>query len=188
MSFFNIFLCGCETKSVVANFQCMIFGVERGADLARIRFVGSNREFRRSFATAFRSRLELECLTMLSMRRTATIIALTMMAFALGQFADRNIEISFLLAGLIAILGVLTIAVLLLADMAEAVQALAHDNDAKYPHESGKHHDNAVAADPSETPGGAIAMGNPAKERGYKLTSVHAGGNYFDIIASDRHK
>ncbi len=125
---------------------------------------------------------------MLSMRQTATIIALTIMAFALGQFADRNIEISFLLAALIGVLGVLTIAVLLLGVMAEAVQALAHDNDAKYPHESGKYHDNAVPVDPSETQGGAIAMGNPAKGRGYKLTNVHAASNYVDIIASDRHK
>jgi hypothetical protein len=187
--FFHIFLCSCGTKSVAANIRRLIFGVEHGADLARIRLVGGNRKFRRSFATAFRLRLELESLTMLSIRGMATIIALTMMAFALGQFSDRNIEISFLLAGVIAILGVLTVAVLLLADMAEAVQALAHDNDAKYPHESGKHPANAVPVGPSGMPGGAIANGEPAQERRYQFTSVYALGNYVDIIIpSDRHK
>lgn len=143
---------------------------------------------------------------MLSMRWTTAIIVLAVTASALSLFADRNIETSVVLAGLAAILGVLTVAVLLLAEMVDAVQTLIRDHNSNHHHESGKQYDDGVAFAPhahhlrmviaavesvsrSKALGGAIAAGKLITERRGKLTSVQAVGNYIDIvIPSDRHE
>jgi hypothetical protein len=143
---------------------------------------------------------------MLSKRWTTAIVSLAMTASALSLFADRNVETTVLLAALAAILGVLTVTVLLLTEMVEAVQMLARDSSAKHHHEGGNHYDDVIALEPqahhlrlvitavesvsrSRALGDAIATGNPTIERRYKLTSVHAVGNYVDIvIPSDRHE
>jgi hypothetical protein len=143
---------------------------------------------------------------MLSMRWTTAIIVLAVTASALSLFTDRNIETSVLLAGVAAILGVLTVAVLLLAEMVDAVQALIRDHSSSHHHKSGKQSDDGVAFAPhahhlrmviaavesvsrSKALGGAIAAGNTVTQRRGKLTSVRAMGNYIDIvIPSDRHE
>jgi hypothetical protein len=143
---------------------------------------------------------------MLSMRWATTIVVLAVTASALSLFADRNIETSVVFAGVAAILGVLTVTVLLLAEMVDAVQTFVRDNNSKHHHESGKHYDDGFALAPharhlrmviaaiesvsrSKALGGAIAAENPVKEHRGKLASVHAVGNYVDIvIPSDRHE
>jgi hypothetical protein len=143
---------------------------------------------------------------MLSTRWTTAIIVMAVTASALSLFADRNIEMSVVLAGVAAILGVLTVSVLLLAEMVDAVQTLIRDHSSKHHHENSKQYDDGLALAPharhlrmviaaiesvsrSKALGGAIAPGNSVMERRGKLTSVHAVGNYVDIvIPSDRHE
>jgi hypothetical protein len=143
---------------------------------------------------------------MLSTRWTIAIIVLAVTASALGLFGDRNVETTVLLAGLAAILGILTVAVLLLAEMVDAVQALVRDHSSNHHHESGKQYDDDVALAPhahhlrmviaavesvsrSKTLGGVIATRHSTLERHGKLTNVQAVGNYIDIfIPSDRHE
>jgi hypothetical protein len=143
---------------------------------------------------------------MLSMRWTCAIVVLAVMASALGLFVDLDVETSVLLAGLAAILGILTIAVLLLAEIVDAVQALTRENNAVHHYESGKLYDNAVALAPharhlrmviaavesvsrSKALGGAILSGNSAMGRRGKLASLHAVGDHLDIvIPPDRHR
>jgi hypothetical protein len=142
---------------------------------------------------------------MLSMRWTAAIIVLAVTASALSLFADRNIETSVVFAGVAAILGVLTVTVLLLAEMVDAVQTLIRDNSSKHHHESGKQYDGGLALAPharhlrmviaaiesvsrSKALGGGIATGNSVTQRRGKLTSVQAVGNYVDIVIPADHR
>lgn len=142
---------------------------------------------------------------MLSKRWTTAIVSLAVTAAALSLLADRNVETTVLLATLAAILGVLTVTVLLLWELVEAVQTLARDSSAKHHNDGGKHYDDAIASEPhahhlrmviaavesvsrSRALGGATGNRNFVAERG-KLTSVHAVGSYVDIlIPSDRHE
>jgi hypothetical protein len=143
---------------------------------------------------------------MLSMRWTTAIVVLALIASALSLFADRNVETSVLLAGMAAILGVLTVTVLLLAEIVDAVQVLVRDNSAKHHHESRRQYDDAVTLAPhahhlrmviaavesvsrSKALGGTIAARDLAMERHGKLASMHAVGSHIDIvIPSDRHE
>ena len=183
-----------------------ILSVEVCDDVARIHFFSGIRKAVGGAALLRFARARTRSLTMLSMQWISAIVVLTVTASALGLFADPNIETSVLFAGLVAILGILTIAVLLLAEIVDAVQALARDRSAKHNNESDKRYDNAVALEPharhlrmviaavesvsrSKALGGAITTGNLAIERRCKFTSVHAIGSNVDIvITSDRRK
>src|ERR1700722_7469882 len=143
---------------------------------------------------------------MLSMRWTMAVIVLAVAATTLSLFADRNVETSVLIAGLSAILGVLAISVLLLAEIVDAVQGLIREAGAKHHHESRRQYDDAVRSAPQthhlrmviaaiesmsrlKTLSTPIASGNSAAERRSKLTSVRAVGGHIDIvIPSDRHE
>jgi hypothetical protein len=151
---------------------------------------------------------------MLSMRLTVAMIALALLtAPALGLLADRNVGTSVLLAGLVAFLGVLMVAVLMtdaltrsLVAMTDAVQVLARDKSSEPNHERDRQHDNFVALQPHaqrirmviaavelascpKALGGAIATENPAVERRCMLTNAHAVGKYIDIVVpSDRRE
>ena len=147
---------------------------------------------------------------MQSTRLAAATIALALLT-ALGLLADRDAAAFVLLAGLAAITGVLLVVLPLaaalarpLADLAEAVRALAHDKPSRPNHRSDMQHDDVVALQPQaqgihmviaavesasrrNALGAAIATGNPAVQRRYTFSRTDAVGTCIDIvIPSDR--
>ncbi len=152
-----------------------------------------------------------------SARLTAAMIGLVLLtAPALGLLAYRNAETSILLAGLAAILGVIVVATLMadsltrpLAQVADAIEALAREKSAALIHEGNKQRVTVVALEqyaqrkhtfiaavesandpvPHQTRDGAIATGNEAVERLRMYAASESIGNTIDIIIpSDRRE
>jgi len=139
---------------------------------------------------------------MQSTRLAAATIALALLTTP-GLLGDRDAAAFVLLAGLAAIAGGLVVA-RPLADLAEAVLALARDKSGRPNHQRDMQRDDVVALQPQaqgihlaiaavESASGrnalgvAIATGNPAVQRRYTFTRTHAVGTCIDIvIPSDR--
>jgi hypothetical protein len=135
-------------------------------------------------------------MTMLSMRWMTAIMVMAVTVSALSLLADRNVETSVLLAAVAAVLGVLTVTVFLLAEIVDAVQAIARDNSAKHSNEVCKDYDDAVTLEPhahhlrmtvaaidflSRSKGGANAPQNqPTNPR--NRTNIRALGSHVDIV------
>jgi hypothetical protein len=147
---------------------------------------------------------------MQSTRLAAATIALALLTTP-GLLGDRDAAAFVLLAGLAAIAGGLVVVLPLaaalarpLADLAEAVRALARNKSGRPNHQRGMQHDDVVALQPQaqgihmviaavesasgrNALGAAVATGNPAGQRRYTFTRTHAVGTCIDIvIPSDR--
>jgi hypothetical protein len=194
--------------------RCLILSVEDRDDVATTRFSASNRTVADAASPLRLARIGPRSLTMQSTRYTAAVTVLALLtATALGLLADRNVGTAVVLAGLAAVLGVLMVAILLadaltrpLAELVDAVHALARDRSAEPNRDSDIRYDNVVALLPQaqrirlvvaavqsanrpKALDGAIAPGHPAIERFGESIKVRTVGTHIDIlIPSDRRE